>query len=109
MNSILLGLVVVAVGAIAYWAYLSIKAVKDPDVQAASSLKMSITRFHNYQKLYDEYQAVMLKHGVHSAAAERKFAEIFKQIDNPNEWRRYQAYREQKQRMEFMSEIYKHK
>ena len=49
----------------------------------------------------------MLEHGANSQASEKKFLEIFKQIDNPNEWRRYQAYREQKQRDEFMKELYK--
>jgi len=81
--------------------------MKDPDVQIASDLRMSVKRYRHYQRLYDEYQSFMIEHGVHSQASEKKFAEIFKQIDNPNEWRRYQTYREQKQRNEYMKELLK--
>lgn len=70
-----------------------IKAMKDPDVQTASELRMSVKRYHKYQRLYDEYAEFMKIHGTHSRASEEKFAEIFKQIDNPNEWRRYQEFR----------------
>lgn len=93
--SIVYGLCAVVLVAILYWLFLTVKAMKDPDVQIASTLRMSITRYRHYQKLYDEYQEFMLKHGANSQASEKKFIEIFKQIDNPNEWRRYQAYREQ--------------
>ena len=81
-----------------------IKAMKDPDVQVASDLRMSIKRYRHYQRLYDEYHEFMLKHGIDSHASEEKFKEIFKQIDNPNEWRRYQQYR---QRSSSISEMYK--
>lgn len=105
--SILYGLCAVVGGVVLYWLYQTFKALKDPDVQIATDLRMSVKRYRHYQMLYDEYQEFMLKHGVNSAASEKKFVEIFKQIDNPNEWRRYQTYREQKQREEFMKDIYK--
>lgn len=103
---ILLGLGMVVAGIIIYWLILTVKALKDPDIHIATDLRMSITRYRKYQRLYDDYQAFMLEHGVNSPASEKKFAEIFRQIENPNEWRRYQAYRERKQREEFMNEIY---
>lgn len=83
----------------------SIKAIKDPDVQAASSLGMSITRFHHYQRLFDEWQECMDKNGIDSSASQKKFEEIFKQVKNPNEWRRYSDWRYQ-QTCESMSKIY---
>ena len=105
--NVLYGLCVVVGGAILYWLYLSVKSVKDPDVQAASDLRMSITKYRHYQRLYDEYQAFMLEHGTNSKASENKYLEIFKQIDNPNEWRRYQAYREQNQINQYYKDTYK--
>ena len=70
-----------------------IKAMKDPDVQIASDLRMSVKRYRKYQRLYDEYAEFMDRHGTNSHASEEKFEKIFKQIDNPNEWRRYQDFR----------------
>ena len=92
----LYGICAVVAGAIIYWLYGTIKAIKDPDVQIAANLRMSINRYRHYQHLYDEYQSFMLEHGANSRASERKYREIFKQINNQNEWRRYQTYREQK-------------
>lgn len=105
---ILYGIGALALGAIIYWLFLTFKAMKDPDVQIASDLRMSIQHYRHYQKLFDEYQDFMLKHGTESVASQRKFVEIFKQIKNPNEWRRYSAYREQKQHQEHMEEIFKY-
>lgn len=93
MTNVLFGVGAIVVGFLLYWLYLTIKAMKDPDVQAASSLRMSIKRYHLYKKIYDEYDEFMKVHGTNSAASEKKFAELFKQIPNPNEWRRYQEYR----------------
>lgn len=70
-----------------------VKAMKDPDVLAASDLRMSVKRYRVYKRIYDEYQAFMREHGTDSPASERKFAELFKEVKNPNEWRRYQNYR----------------
>ena len=82
-----------------------IKAAKDPDVQAASNLGMSITRFRHYQRLWDEYQEYMKEHGIYSRESEEKFKEIYSQIKNPNEWRRYGQYREELQRKEMEETI----
>lgn len=71
------------------------KALKDPDVQKASELGMSIARYRKYQRLFDEYQNFMEMHGIDTSAANEKFKEIWKQIDNQDEWRRYSAYRAQ--------------
>ncbi len=106
MTSILCGLGFVLAGAVLFWLYESIKSKKDPDVQAASNLRMSVNRFRKYQRLYDEFFDCMMKYGVHSSIAEKKFVEIFKQIDNPNEWKRYQDYRGMLQRRE-RDEIFK--
>ncbi len=70
-----------------------VKAMKDPDVLAASDLRMSVKRYRVYQRIYDEYQAFIREHGADSPASARKFRELFKEIKNPNEWRRYQNYR----------------
>ena len=91
------GIFTVLAFAILTWLAYSIKATKDPDVQMAAQLKIPLTRYRHYQRLYDEYQEFMKKNGAKSRASEEKFNEIFKQIDNPNEWRRYSAYREEKQ------------
>ena len=88
------------------WLVETIKAFKDPDVQAASSLGMSIMKYRHYQKLFDEYQEFMKEHGVNSRASEEKFNEIWKQIDNPNEWRRYSKYREELSRKELLESAY---
>lgn len=87
------------------WLTATFKALKDPDVQIASELRMSVKRYRHYQRLYDEYQEFMAEHGVHSHASEEKFKEIFKQIEIPNEWRRYCAYREEKSRNELRNEL----
>ena len=85
----------------------SIKATKDPDVQAASNLGMSITRFHLYQRIFDEYQDFLCEHDAESKEAYDKFKELFKQIPNPNEWRRYSKYREELERKRLYEELNK--
>ncbi len=89
-----------------YWIQESIKSTKDPDMQAASNLKMSITRFRLYQRLWNEHQEYMKVHGINSRESEEKFKEIFKQIPNQNEWKRFGQYMEKKQREEMLNEIY---
>ena len=105
MNPIFYGIIAVIAFFILGWIVESVKAVKDPDVQKASDLRMSITNYKKYQLLYDDLQECMLKYGVNSNKVDEKFREILKQIDNPNEWRRYQKYREDKQREEMLDEI----
>lgn len=103
--NILYGIFTVVLAVFIYWLYQTVKATNNPDVQIASSLRMSVKRYKNYQRLYDEYHDFMLKHGSNSAASEKKFVEIFKQIDDPDEWCRYQEYRSklfEKQRQEII-------
>lgn len=37
------------------WLWFTIKATKDPDVQAASMMHMSINDFNYYKKVYEKY------------------------------------------------------
>lgn len=83
-------------------------SLNDPDVQAASKLRMSITRYRKYQKLYDAHWDVMMKFGVNSSEAEKFFVkEVYPNIPNLNEWRRYEDYRGTLQRKEQEVEIRK--
>lgn len=104
-KGLLYGIILIAIALLIGWLWHFFKALKDPDVQNASRLRMSVMRYRHYQRLYDEYYDFMMKHGVNSQASEKKFIEIFKRIDNPNEWRRYQAYRLEKQQEEFQKEV----
>lgn len=70
-----------------------IKAMKDPDVQAASNLEIPIYRYRKYKEWYDEHQRLMQQYGVDSKEANAYFALFFKQIKYPNEWRKYQQSR----------------
>lgn len=90
------------------WIYNSIKAAKDPDVKAATNLRMTITRYNLYKKLYEEHQESMRIHGFNSKEANEKFMEIFKQIPNPNEWRRFCDYQGKLQRDEMQKELDKY-
>ncbi len=106
MNPVLIGLITVVVGVAVFFAYHFLRSIKNTDVQKAAELRMSITRYRKYQKLYDEYFEIMIKYGASSTTAEKYFRDnVFPNIDNSNEWRRYQAYRETEQRERFMKEI----
>lgn len=104
-KGLLYGIILIAITLLAGLLWHFIRALKDPDVQNASRLRMSVKRYRHYQRLYDEYHDFMMKHGVNSQASEKKFIEIFKRIDNPNEWRRYQAYRLEKHQEAFQKEM----
>lgn len=94
MKSLLWGVGLVVIGFFGYWIIQTIKAMKDPDVQIATDLRMSVKRYRKYQRLYDTYQAALLKYGFGSKEEENFYKkEILPNIGNPNEWRRYQAYR----------------
>lgn len=108
MKSILGGILAILAGGIIWWIIETIKAIKDPDVQAASNLRMSISRYRLYKRLWDEYQEYMKVHGINSKESEEKFKEIFKQVPNPNEWRRFGQYMEEKQMKEMMDEFQKY-
>jgi hypothetical protein len=75
-----------------------IKATKDPDVIVASNLKMDVRRYKQYREWYDEHQRLMSVYGIDSNEEQKFFLSFFKQIKNPNEWRRYQDYRYQENR-----------
>ena len=70
-----------------------IKAMKDPDVQSASELRIPIYRYRKYKEWYDEHQRLMQKYGIESKEEKAYFISFFKQIKYPNEWRRYQNFR----------------
>lgn len=108
MNGILWGVGLIVFAFVIGLVRSIIKASKNPDVQAASDLKMTIQNYRKYQKLYDEHWDVMMKYGANSREAEHFFNKsIFPQINNHNEWRRYQNYREELQRKEMMDQITK--
>lgn len=75
------GLFAVIIYFLFFWIQESIKSSKDPDVQAASNLKIGINHYRLYKRLWDEYQEVLKIHGIHSSKTEEKFKELFKQID----------------------------
>ena len=106
VKSVFWGLGLVLVGFIISWIYQTIKAMKDPDVQTASKLRMSVKRYRKYQRLYDAHWEIMMKYGPNSKEAERFFAnEVYPNLPNPNEWRRYEDYRTVLQQQEIMSQI----
>lgn len=108
MNPLFGGVIAVVSGAIVWWIVGTIKSTKDPDVQAASNLRMSVSRFRLYKRLWDEYQEYTKEHGIHSQESEEKFKEIFQQVPNPNEWRRFGQYMEDLQHKKMMEEINKY-
>lgn len=93
MSNFVLSLIIIGVIFLLFFMYHSIKAAKDPNVKAASNLRMTINRFNLYTRLYDEHQDCLLKYGVESQEAQLKGVEILKQVPNMNEWRRYCDYR----------------
>lgn len=94
MTSLLTVIGVLIGGLLLYWLYETLKALKDPDVQIASDLRMSIKRYRKYQRLYDAHWEIMMKCGSNSREAENFFAkEVYPNLPNLNEWRRYQEYR----------------
>ncbi|MEZ3466446.1 hypothetical protein [Muribaculum intestinale] len=52
-TSILWGIGAILVGAVIFWVYESIKATKDPNVQAASKLRISISTYNRLKSLFD--------------------------------------------------------
>lgn len=87
------GIVAVVIGAVIMLLVNIIKATKDPDVIAASNLRMDVRRYKKYGEWYDEHQRLMRRYGIDSKEEQEYFRSFFKQIKNPNEWRRYQAFR----------------
>lgn len=87
------GIVAVVIGAVIMLLVNIIKATKDPDVIAASNLRMDVRRYKKYREWYDEHQRLMRRYGIDSKEEQEYFRSFFKQIKTPNEWRRYQAFR----------------
>lgn len=101
MNSLILWVILAIVAIfIIGWLVQVFKASKDPDVIEASNLRMDVRRFRHYREGYDEFARLMKVYGSDSKEA----MEYFKTVDNPNEWRRYQAYRHQQWKAEWEKE-----
>ena len=79
------------------WIYFAIKAFKDPDVQEASKLRMSIKNFRKYRSIYDE-EKTYLKAG-------KTPPNRYDEISNFNEWRRYQKYRQELANKEYYESL----
>jgi len=93
MKAVVFGAVAVVAFIVIIWLCSTFKAMKDPDVRAASKLGIPINRFRKYKEWYDEDQRLMRQYGVDSKEAYTYFASFFKQIEYPNEWRKYQQFR----------------
>lgn len=78
---------------IMFWISSIFKATKDPDVIAASDLRMPVLRYKQYREWYDMHMELMQKYGCDSKEANKYFYSFFIKIKDPNEWRRYQKYR----------------
>lgn len=106
MRYIIYWLAAVGLGVIVMWIYHSIKAVKDPDVQAASDLRMSVTRYRLYKELFDKHQEAIQNYGSFSKEANELFVkEINPRIPNPNEWRRFCEYQTKLEREKMYKEL----
>lgn len=97
MSPILSAVVAVLAFFLIGWIVSAIKAAKDPDVQAASNLMMSITHYRAYQRFWNEYMEVKNKYGAYSKETDAKIKEILKQIRRPNEWLRFVEYMDKKE------------
>lgn len=78
-----------------------ISVTKDPDVKAASDLRMDVRRYRQYREWYDEHQRLMEKYGINSKEEQTYFMNFIKKIGNKNEWRRYQNFRFEQSRTEW--------
>ena len=75
------------------WIIGVVRCLKNPDVRAASALRMDIRHYRQYKELYDAHAEAMHKYGTNSYEANQVFKEGFLKIKNPNEWRLYQEFR----------------
>lgn len=78
---------------IMFWLSSIFKATKDPDVVAASDLRIPVFRYKQYREWYDKHMELMNTYGCDSKEANNYFNSFFCKIKTPNEWRRYQKYR----------------
>lgn len=70
-----------------------VKSLKAPEVQEASELRMTITRYKKYKQMWNEIQTIYSEEGINSKT-ERKVYDIIKQAPDMNEWRRFGDYQE---------------
>ena len=103
LKGILWGLGAVLVYFIISWIIASIKATKDPDVKIATALGIPILRYRKYKEWYDEHERLMKQYGIESKEANEYFSSFIDQIQNKNEWRRYQNFRYEQFQMEQMN------
>lgn len=105
-KGLIYGIILIAIALLVGWLWHFFKALKDPDVIAAADLRMDIRRYRFYRGVYDELQEIIKINGADSPYAEEFFrTKILPRIKNPNEWRRYQAYRLEKQQEVFQKEL----
>lgn len=108
MTWILYGLGVVLFTILVSIVYHWVKAMRDPDVQIATDLRMSVLRYRKYEKLYNDHWDIMMKFGSNSRESEQYFARVvFPELQklSMNEWRRYQSYREKLLQKQMLDEI----
>jgi len=97
MKELIIGLIIlIAISAI-YWVYGTIKAVKDPDIQEASKLMMSIKHYRIYKEIYEEQTKCYDNN--------TPFIDRTNEIPNMNEWRRYCEYQVKKISEKWMSDL----
>lgn len=109
MKGFLFGAGFLLLGFIVVFVYHWIKALKDPEVQIAAELRMSVLRYHKYENLYNDHWEVMMKYGANSKQAEEYFAKVtfpeLKKLDM-DEWRRYQDFRTQVLQKQMIEEMF---
>ncbi len=97
MKEVIYSLSILAVLFFIYWIYGFVKALKDPDVQEASKLHMSVKRYRIYKEIFEE-QTKCYDEGL-------PVPNRMNDIPNMNEWRRYGEYQIQKQSESMFKEL----
>ena len=72
-----------------------------PDEKEAKLLNIPILRYNLYKKWYTDNMRIMEEYGPHSPESQRHFNWFFKQIEYPNEWRRFSDYQSQKRKLPY--------
>lgn len=86
------GLICVVVAAFLFWVYLYVKAFRNPDVQAATKLNMSILRYNKYQKIWKEIKIIQNSKKNSEEARKEINALLITQVPNIEEWHRFEEY-----------------
>lgn len=100
LRSIFGGLFTVIIYLAMWWISEAIKAGKDPDVQESSKLHMSVSNFRRYKQIWERYQEFIALRDTQPTEADDAFKDVFSQIRNLEEWRRFGEYMEEKIRKE---------